>query len=244
MWKVVIGVIFCFSTVCGLHLPKYIEPCSPESPNFSECAIQHGSGAIAFLVKGDKAYGIPSFTPFKVTFVSVDANGLKMNLSNGLFSGIENLKLNKYSLDQENKKIYTTLTGPLILFEFDLSTGGKLANLPIDGDGHGWTKIYNGNFSHNYEYSVVEKNGKHYLQFGKDEVIIEPGSMEWNIQGLFNGNKQLGDSLNSVLNENWKELLQQFGPVISEVYGSIAKEVLRKLYDRIPIEEIYPGMKV
>ncbi|XP_045483284.1 protein takeout-like isoform X2 [Harmonia axyridis] len=221
---------------------SYIKPCRLDSPDFTECAIKHGNDAIATLLKGDRAYGIPSFTPFIIPLVTISANGLDMNLTQATFSGIENLKLTKYILDLKNKKVNITMTNPFLNFEFDYKTRGKVAALPIEGDGHGWTKFYNGNYSYDYDFDVMERKGKHYMHIVKNKIKIEPERLEANIDNLFNGNKQLGDHLNNFFNENWRELLVQFGPVLSEVYGSVGKQILAKIYDRIPLEEIYPGI--
>lgn len=38
---------------------------------------------------GDRAYGIPSFVPFKISFVTIATGGLEMNMTQATFSGIE-----------------------------------------------------------------------------------------------------------------------------------------------------------
>lgn len=54
----------------------------------------------------------------------------------------------------------------------------------------------------------------------------------------------LGDNLNKFLNENWREWLAEFGPVIDKVFGTISREVLGKIYTKIPLEEVFPGIPV
>ncbi|XP_044760922.1 uncharacterized protein LOC123318379 [Coccinella septempunctata] len=231
-----------FDYASFISVPNYIKTCRVDSPDFKKCAIQSGNEAIPHLVKGDKSLGLPSFMPFKISFLSISSRGFEMNLTDASFSGVEDLDLIDYTFDPVKKFCSMTLTGPLLTFEFDYSTGGKIASLPIEGNGHGWAKFYNGNYSYSYNFDTTTRKGKHYMNIGKDKVTIEPEKMQSELGNLFNGNKQLGDNLNNFLNENWRDLLKEFDPVITEVYGSIAKGILKKIYGRIPLEELFPGV--
>jgi hypothetical protein len=50
--------------------------------------------------------------------------------------------------------------------------------------------------------------GKSFIKTLATNVTIDPEMVWVNFENLFNGNKQLGDNINRVLNDNWKELLE------------------------------------
>lgn len=45
------------------------------------------------------------------------------------------------SYDIKQKKAYSTVTAPVITFDFDYTVKGQIVSLPLEGNGHGWTKI-------------------------------------------------------------------------------------------------------
>ncbi|KAK9879084.1 hypothetical protein WA026_003897 [Henosepilachna vigintioctopunctata] len=236
----------CYSVLCflltvvnGLHLPSYVKPCALKSPDFKKCAVKHGNDAIPFLVKGDRAYGIPAFNPLRIPFVSIQAAGLHMNLTNSAFSGAETLEVVDVDINNETKYMELKVKSPLITLDFDYTVEGKIASLPITGQGHGKIDIIDAEYGYLLYFELIEKDGKTYLKPGKDKITITPKSIKTDLQNLFNGNKQLGDALNQVLNDNWKELLNEFSSTISEIYGSIARSVFEKLLEKIPMDETF-----
>lgn len=49
-----------------------------------------------------------------------------------------------------------------------------------------------------------------------------------------------GDNMNIFLNENWKDLLKEFGPAIGDAFNSIMKNTLGSVSDLVPYEFIFP----
>lgn len=50
----------------------------------------------------------------------------------------------------------------------------------------------------------------------------------------------IGDNMNIFLNENWKDLLKEFGPAIGDAFGTIMKNTLGSVSDLVPYEFIFP----
>lgn len=46
--------------------------------------------------------------------------------------------------------------------------------------------------------------------------------------------------MNIFLNENWKDLLNEFGPAIGDAFGTIMKNTLESVSDLVPYEFIFP----
>ncbi|XP_045472914.1 protein takeout-like isoform X2 [Harmonia axyridis] len=240
--KLFVLLVFLISEVHNLHLPEYIKGCPLDAPNFKECAIQNGNEALLQLVKGDASYKIPSFLPFRLPFVAVNFNGLTMNLTNASFSGTENLKLQDFTFDPVKKTTSMAFTGSMISYQFNYKAKGRIVAFPIEGQGYGSIKLYNATYLYSHNFEVKTKNKKHYMVIVKNNITLEPETVQVSFDGLFNGNKLLGDNLNKFLNENWREIMAEFRPIISDMNGLIANHMVKRIYEKIPLEEIYPGI--
>jgi Haemolymph juvenile hormone binding protein (JHBP) len=59
-----------------------------------------------------------------------------------------------------------------------------------------------------------------------------------NFEGLFNGNKALGDSTNLFFNENWRDILKELKPALGQSFGSIYTTLINSVFGNIPYDEV------
>lgn len=59
------------------------------------------------------------------------------------------------------------------------------------------------------------------------------------LDNLFNGNKVLGDTMNSFMNENWKEIFDELKPGILEALGSVIVNIANNVFDRVPYDTMF-----
>lgn len=84
-----------------------------------------------------------------------------------------------------------------------------------------------------------QKNGDTYLKVTKFVMNCDPELVVFDFVNLFNGNKQLGDNVNRVLNDNWKEIYDELE---REYMGTVSTALLKlsnKLFEKIPIKYIF-----
>ncbi|XP_013110922.1 protein takeout [Stomoxys calcitrans] len=79
-------------------------------------------------------------------------------------------------------------------------------------------------------------NGKNYLKPIKLIATLEPKEVVVQMENLINGNKELSDSVNAIINENWRDIWEELrdgtNNVISQLYFTIIGNVLNVLsYD-------------
>ncbi|KAL3270457.1 hypothetical protein HHI36_021004 [Cryptolaemus montrouzieri] len=239
--KVFLAVCLFSVFTHGLHLPSYIKSCRVRSPDFVKCAIKSAAEALPHIVKGDKTYGIPPLDPLILPAILVsNVGGLNLNLTNVKISGFSNFKLIGGSVDLDKQKILLTSSCPLVDLFFNYSMSGKIVSFPVEGNGKGEIKIERAIYKYGFDFKLEDVGGKKFLRFGKEEFILEPENMTFNLENLFNGDKTLGDQLNKFLNENWKDILVELGPGITEAVGGILKSIVGKFLQKTPINEIFP----
>ena len=88
-----------------------------------------------------------------------------------------------------------------------------------------------------FDYVEVPKNGKTYLRFTANELTLDPDFVYFNFENLFNGDKQLGDGINNVLNENYKEVYADVKPGYEKGLGLILEQILNNVFSKVSLEE-------
>jgi hypothetical protein len=73
------------------------------------------------------------------------------------------------------------------------------------------------------------------------KLLIEPQRLHFKLDNLFNGDKTLGDNINQVMNDNWKEVYGDVKSSYEEAFGKIFASVFDNLLARVPIAELFNG---
>jgi hypothetical protein len=92
-------------------------------------------------------------------------------------------------------------------------------------------------FTYRSEFEVVEKKNKHFMKFGTTNLSLDPESVSYNFENLFNGDKQLGDNMNKVLNENHLEVFSDVRKGYEAGLAIVLKQVLSNMFAKVSIEE-------
>lgn len=75
-------------------IASYLKLCSRSDSNLNECLLKNGQEAIGRIVKGDPIYRIPSFIPFKINKVSLEASeNIKLYANNVEVTGFDTMEL-------------------------------------------------------------------------------------------------------------------------------------------------------
>ena len=81
-------------------------------------------------------------------------------------------------------------------------------------------------------FTLEEKN-KYYKLVNSTMTFKKMGGVMINLENLFDGNKELSDRINVVMNENWKGMFQDlkdgYQKINAEVFGGMFSNVLDKV---------------
>lgn len=129
--------------------------------------------------------------------------------------------------------------GVTLTLEGDYTMGGRVLLLPINGKGrckldfHGWDSDWK------IKTKAVEKNGKQYMTIQDSKLGLKASRLTMDFENLFNGDKQLSETMNTFLNENWQEILNELRPSLSETISQILISIVSGTFSRIPYDEIF-----
>lgn len=86
---------------------------------------------------------------------------------------------------------------------------------------------------------VEEKRGKNYLSLKNTVFDFTTTRLFVQFDNLFNGDKVLGETTNSFLNENWSEILMELQPVLRDVIGDIITAIVGPVFAKFPYDQLF-----
>lgn len=85
----------------------------------------------------------------------------------------------------------------------------------------------------------IVKNGKGYMQIEKSKLDFDTTEVFVHFDNLFNGNKELGMTTNDFFNQNWRDILKEIKPAVSDALSSVWESLINNVFGNIPYEEIF-----
>ena len=135
---------------------------------------------------------------------------------------------------------------------------GKVLDNPITGDGKFENVAENVKTTIGWRLKTVEvKDGKTFVKPEKLTVKYEIEKYvkkmfpiifintkfyfraHVNLHNLFGGNKDLEDTMNKLINDNWKSLLEISKPTFDKVFLKLVQKRLEDFYQKFPYEEFW-----
>ncbi|PSN54018.1 hypothetical protein C0J52_10172 [Blattella germanica] len=59
------------------------------------------------------------------------------------------------------------------------------------------------------------------------------------MRGTGKAKMEFSDNTNKVLNENWKAFWEELRPSFEETFGAIFSQLAKKVFDKVPSQEIF-----
>lgn len=83
------------------------------------------------------------------------------------------------------------------------------------------------------------RKGEEHIKVVDYKVIMEAENVHYQFDNLFDGDKQLGDTLNNVLNDNSQEIFNDVREGYAQTYATVFKDFANKIFNRVPLKEIF-----
>ncbi|KAE9534844.1 hypothetical protein AGLY_008136 [Aphis glycines] len=223
--------------------------CKKSDPNLEKCLKTSIQSVIPDLAEGYPKLRIPAIEPFELPSLEIEhgkgsskAVSIDLKLKDVKIMGLTSTVIDSLKVDVDNYKMSgkISFTKPLEITG-QYTVNGKVLVLPITGNGP-CTLVLHDPVLDVKEVSGTpfEKNGKTFVQIKKvDLKVASVKKLNVKLENLFNGNKQLGDSMNSILNENWEVLLDELKPAFEEAIGAIAQDIINKVFQKTAYSDIF-----
>ncbi|XP_073995535.1 protein takeout-like isoform X1 [Rhodnius prolixus] len=242
-------LVFLLSLVglsLAVKLPAYVKTCSRNDPKLSECALRHGREMIPKIIPGDPSIRLPRLEPLLLERVEIhpSGNGGSINMRLVCYkcqvAGLSRASLNDIKLDLNKKHIDIRLSIPRLMVTGKYDVSGKVLVFPITGKGISNITLTDLDVNAGLDWKLIKRKRHEYSQFIRHKVTFTASGLKINLSNLFNGDKLLSDNMNMILNANWREVLQDLKPSISDTVGQIIRITLNQIFDIIPYSQFFP----
>lgn len=165
-----------------------------------------------------------------------------------------------FSADTVNKKFHIVLEIPKLTVIAKYVISGQILVLPISGEGPCKVGLTGVRVEETIDYNLVKKNGKEYIVASSKDAILTMKNVTFQLDNLFNGNKQLGeccmrakvkgfayfsnrfsgDNMNKLLNDNPLEASKELAnPVGQEIIAGVTEQIMNSLFGVVPYDEVF-----
>ncbi|XP_068617292.1 circadian clock-controlled protein daywake-like [Battus philenor] len=204
----------------------------------SSCMAQAFQKAIPIFMAGMPEYGVEVLDVMELDPLKFELAGLKFSLKDGRVKGLKNSLIKNIKWDLKGKKLN-------VVFHFDASikghytADGRILILPISGDGQMKLKLKNLEIGLELKYEMEERDGKKHIapKSYTYKYEVKDGA-NFDLTNLFNGNKELSDPMLIFLNDNWKQITEEFGGPMIKVSSKKIFDNIVRFFAKNPISEI------
>ncbi|XP_069681806.1 protein takeout-like isoform X1 [Periplaneta americana] len=244
MRLILLAVTLCLAHGKIIQLPSYFKVCARSDPNFNECALKNGREIIPHLVKGEKTFNLPPLDPFEVKVMNLsEGQGegqLNLTMRDVKLHGLRHAYLQNYSTDFDKGHKSMLLTVPQLKVLATYNASGHILLVPIRGTGNINITLVDTKCMVRYHFMKQKINGVDQGQIIATTVHLDPKRMYIHLDNLFNGDKGLGNQMNKLLDENWKEVFDEITPHIAGSFIEMFRGLANGFAKSIPYDLLFP----
>ncbi|RZC41113.1 JHBP domain containing protein [Asbolus verrucosus] len=225
-------------------IPPNFKKCNRKQPDLKECVLGAVRDGAPQLAKPFREVGLPSVEPLEVAQVTIKAGSgavaVDQNFKNCKIYGLSGMQLDKFEFNFDAKALEVVGVFPEVDVRCEYKLDGKVFSCRSKAKDPLLSKfVKNNKIDAVLGYEEVAKNGKTYFKFVSSNLNMDPGLMVFNFENLFNGDKQLGDNINKVINDNWREIYEDVKEEYTELINRILLGLLENFFNKVSIEEAF-----
>ncbi|XP_054726280.1 protein takeout-like [Anastrepha obliqua] len=224
-------------------LPSDIKRCVAGD---GKCIIENINVIFNKKNQGDESFGLTKLEPFTMDDFSIRQDpaspvAIYLALNNPVVYGSKNVRATKvkgFGKTPEGRH-EILLEAPYISMLSDYVIDGKVLILPIKGEGRSNFTLVEPKMKIVIDATSRTKDGKIFMDVKDVRVECKPKRVALHFENLFNGDKALGENINSFLNENWNGI---FIEMKAPLYDAISKQIkvgTAKVFSATPYDEIF-----
>lgn len=241
-------VLALAGVAAAAKLPPNIKRCARTDPNVDECLRAAVEDALPKLKGGLPKLGVHPLDPLIISEMQLSQGrdgpvNMHLTFTNMTTTKIlDGVKVLRVRYDYDKQIMEAESVTPYVLVVSNYTVKGNVLLLPITGTGPNTVQLYDITTKLVLKGKKITKaDGKEYFEVTDVIAKLTPKKMVLRMENLFNGDKQLGETMNRVLNDNWELLYQEIGPSLEDAYAELFKRPARALFLHVPLDEVLPN---
>ncbi|KAL1140559.1 hypothetical protein AAG570_000489 [Ranatra chinensis] len=191
-----------------------------------------------YMAKGIPEVAIPRFEPLLIEKIGITKGHGAVTLAgtfHNLYAhGPSNTTAEYTRFDIDSGRFDIGLSIPTIRTESQYDLKGNILLLPLVGKGDAKLVLRNVSTEVFMKVSFPEVQGEEVMHVDHMKVDFRMASCRVHLDNLFNGNKVLGHTLNTFLNKNALEVVDELKENIGESLAAVFKKVMNDAFGRVP----------
>ncbi|XP_066255637.1 protein takeout-like [Euwallacea similis] len=241
---VAVFIGLCLNDGAGAaKLPSTWTKCSRTVKTFPECLRKGIEYAVNSLDKPTPELGLGSLEPLDIPALDIGegrgAVNVAQHFKNVKLYGLTNAKILRSMIDWEKKIMITDSLSPSLRMEAEYAMKGRVLLLPVVGQGACNITLQNMKIHHVMSFDYVERKGKTYMKVSDITVSLNPEKIGFKFNNLFNRQKELGENINNVLNDNSAEVFNDVREGYEKSFGLIFKDLANRILLKVPVKDIF-----
>lgn len=242
---VFVWFMVCVSISVGKILtekPDWLNTCviADPVPEFTKCSTTAIQALFRQLNTGIEGLDtLTTIDPFKIKKLNIlnGGNGpvtLDASLSNVKVTGFANTVIKENKVSRKDYSWETHLFLPKMRVEGNYRMNGRILVIPLTGNGKCWLEPEKLDIITHTKVNLYNKEGHVFYNVNTISVDFSMKGLKLHLDNLFEGSRELGETTNRYLNENWRDVSEAFRPIIAKTIEDILIDILRKIFDYMP----------
>ncbi|XP_073974545.1 protein takeout-like [Rhodnius prolixus] len=245
--SITFGCVCLYLVSAATVLPESWKICKKSDKKLNECLKSSIQTVVRELKTGNSKFGLPPTEPLLIEEVVLhqgngQAVGLDLTFRKLKMYGLSRVVVDKVSAryDKDQLSADFHIDGDFRI-ESDYTAKGRVLVLPINGAGKNVLKFDNLKGKLDMKFNKIKKGADTYYNVNKCDIMLDTSRLHLDFKRSSSVNEGLGQNLNTVLNENWKEILTDLKPAISKAFGAAFKDLANRVFSKVPLDKVMPA---
>ncbi|KAF5299976.1 hypothetical protein FQA39_LY11349 [Lamprigera yunnana] len=225
-------------------LPSFLKVCHQTDPNLNDCIKKAVERIKPMLAKGISDFGIPSLEPLRISKILIDqgsgAISLRSTYTDIEVYGPSNFTLQSVKIDLKKDRVRIKLFLPQLRVVGIYNMEGRIFMMPISGKGESYGNYSDIDVTVTMQGQRINKDLMEYFSIKDFYVDFVLGHVSIKLNNLFNGDKQLGDAMNTFINDNWQSVVKEVKPILEDNIAKIFKNMTNTIFEKYPLNVVLP----
>ncbi|XP_047990160.1 circadian clock-controlled protein daywake-like [Leguminivora glycinivorella] len=228
---------FCFlAVILGARSASapFLTPCKKGD---KACIVASAQAMVPILAPGLPELNVPSLDPMLLKVVKSEEAGLRLTLKNTTVTGMKDCTIEDARLDAESLDVVVRCS---VVLRGWYKLRGTILVLPIRGEGKDTIKIRDIVISAKAKLATVKgADGQEHWHIKHWEHSFDVRTKTtFDFDNLFDGNKNLSDPVDAIVNANWKLVMLEIAPPIVRAITERVVDAVEAFFAAVPSREL------